>query len=80
MAVQNLGERWQLAGRFDFYDPNLDVDHDQFERWCVAAHFFYDGYTRLSLEYDVPITEAASAGVYSDPQDNLWTVQVQMKF
>jgi hypothetical protein len=80
MAVQNLGERWQLAGRFDFYDPNLDVDHDQFQRWCVAANFFYDGYSRISLEYDVPITEAAVAGVYSDPKDNLWTFQVQMKF
>jgi len=32
MWVQNLGELCQAAVRYDVYDPNIDRDHDQFER------------------------------------------------
>ena len=32
MWVQNLGEKFQFAARYDWFDPNTDLDHDQYER------------------------------------------------
>jgi hypothetical protein len=80
VAVQNLGELAQLAVRYDRWDPSTDVEHDQFERWSLAAHWFYDGYTRITVEYDIPRTERLSGGRWTDPRDNAWTVQVQHRF
>ncbi len=81
MAVQNLGERAQLVVRYDTYDPNTDLDHDQYERWSFGVNAFYDGYTRASVSYDAITTESAiGAGRFRDPKDNLWTIQLQHKF
>ena len=81
MWVQNLGERFQSAVRYDLYDPNIDRDHDQYERVSLGANFFYDGFTRITLSYDLPMTDVSAAGGrFVDPHDNLWTVQVQHKF
>jgi hypothetical protein len=81
MWVQNLGEKLQAAARYDFYDFNVDKDHDQFERVSLGANWFYDGFTRITVSYDIPTTDAAAAaGRFVDPHDNLWTVQVQHKF
>ena len=80
MAVQNFGDKLQAAMRFDAWDPNTDVAHDQYERWSLGLNYFYDAYTRLTVSYDVPITDAAAASGYDDPHDNLWTVQIQLKY
>jgi hypothetical protein len=80
MAVQNLGEVFQAALRFDAWDPNTDLDHDEYRRWSAAGHWFYDGATRVTLAYDAPNTEVRAGGGFRDPKDNLWTVQVQHKF
>jgi len=58
LAVQNFGERFQAAVRYDVYDPNVDLDHDQFERWSFGVNAFYDGFTRLTLSYDAIRTDA----------------------
>ena len=81
MAVQNLGDRWQAVARYDVYDRNVDKDHDEFERWSLGLNAFYDGFTRLSVSYDVIRTDAAAGGGrFTDPHDNLWTIQLQHKF
>jgi hypothetical protein len=81
MWVQNLGSRFQVAGRFDAYDPNVDVEHDQFERWNAAVHWFHAGLTRLTVSYEIPKTERADgSGGFFDPKDNLWTLQFQHTF
>lgn len=81
MWVQNVGERAQLAARFDAFDPNVDVDHDQFTRFGGGVNLFFDGYTRITIAYDVPRTDvAAGGGRFTDPHDNLWTFQLQHKF
>ncbi len=80
MCVQNLGEKAQFAGRHDEWDPNTDLAHDQYKRTSLALHYFYDGYTRVTLSYDVIKTEKKSGAIYSDPKDNLLTVQLQHKF
>lgn len=79
MWVQNAGDRWQAVVRYDAYDPNEDRAHDQFERLSLGANWFYDGLTRVSVSYDVPLTDGG-APAYDDPKDNLWTVQFQHKF
>jgi hypothetical protein len=80
MLVQNLGDRWQVAGRFDRFDRNVDVDHDEYERWTLAAHWFYDGFTRLTLAYEIPKTEVSTGSSFTDPDDNLLTFQAQYRF
>lgn len=81
MWVQNLTERFQFAARYDRYDPNVDVDHDQYARWNAAAHWFYQGLTRFTVSYEIPRTDRADGlGGYVDPKDNLWTLQFQHTF
>jgi hypothetical protein len=81
MWVQNLGEKFQFAARYDVYDPNTDLEHDQFARASLGLNWFFDGYTRVSVSYDVQRTDIAVAGgTFDDPADNLWTVQFQHKF
>jgi hypothetical protein len=81
MAVQNFGDHLQAAVRFDTYDPNVDLDHDQYERWSFGVNAFYDGFTRLTISYDAITTDSsAGGGRYNDPPDNLWTIQLQHKF
>jgi len=80
MWVQNLGEKFQFASRYDWFDPNTDLDHDQFERVSLGVNWFYDGYTRLTVAYDMPKTDALVGAGFEDPNDNLWTVQLQHKW
>ncbi len=81
MWVQNLGEVFQLASRFEIFDPNTDLENDQFERVSLGLNWFYDGYTRVTVAYDIPRTEVANpSGGTRDPDDDLWTIQFQMKF
>lgn len=81
MWVQNLGEKLQAAARWDLFDLNTDVDHDQFERVSLGANYFYDGFTRITAAYDIITTDvAAPGGGFIDPKDNLWTIQFQHKF
>lgn len=84
MWVQNLGERAQVAARYDVFDPNRDVPHDQYRRANLGVSYFYDGNTRITAAYEIPRTDRKLAGVspvkYEDPQDNIWTIQVQHKF
>jgi hypothetical protein len=91
MWVQNLGEKFQFAARYDAYDPNTDLAQDHFRRIGAGLSFFYDGFTRLTVSYDAPTTRPGPSGSTrfnasspaargADPADNLWTVQVQHKF
>lgn len=83
MWVQNLGDKLQVAARYDTYDPNTDEDHDQYDRVGLGLNYFYEGSTRLTVAYDVPATDVkktAPASGYRDPKDNFWTIQAQIKF
>jgi len=79
--VQNVTERLQVAARYDWWDPNVDVDHDQYHRVGFALNTFYKGQVRVTLAYEIPTTERALAsGGYEDPKDNLMTAQFQFQF
>lgn len=80
MWVQNLGDRFQAAARYEVFDRNIDVDHDRYERWNLGLNYFFDGFTRLTLACDIPRTQARSGRAWIDPDDNLWTFQAQYRF
>lgn len=81
MWVQSIGNKFQFAARWDAYDPNVDFDHDQFERWGAGLTYEYDGFASILLAFEHPITERTTGGGdYEDPEDDLWTVQAQYKF
>jgi len=83
MWVQDLGERLQFAARYDTYDPNTDRDHDEHDRVGLGLNYFYAAGIRLTVAYDVPMTEVARTAPdtgYRDPIDNFWTFQAQVKF
>ncbi len=81
-CVQNVGEKLQVAARYDVFDPNTDVDHDQYKRFGAALNYFFDGNVRVTMAYDVPKTERRHPVTkeWYDPKDNLWTFQFQHKF
>jgi hypothetical protein len=81
MVTQNLGDWAQFAVRYEEFDPDLDAEHDLYRRWGAAVNLFYDGTTRFTIAYDAPETEtSAGGGLYADPDDNLWTFQMQLKY
>ncbi|HEX7880629.1 MAG TPA: porin [Candidatus Eisenbacteria bacterium] len=80
MLVQNLGDRFQAAARYDVYDRNTDVDGDDYRRWNVGLNWFYGGYTRFTLSYESPDVESTAGAPVPNPDDNLLTFQAQFKF
>ncbi|HKQ58644.1 MAG TPA: hypothetical protein VJY35_12315 [Candidatus Eisenbacteria bacterium] len=91
MWVQNLGEKLQVAARYDVFDPNTDLDLDHFKRFGAGVNWFYDGFTRITVAYDLITTRPSPSGSArfnaispaargNDPADNLLTIQVQHKF
>jgi hypothetical protein len=81
MWVQSFGSKFQFAARWDAYDPNVDVDHDQFSRWGAGLTYDYDGFLSMMLAFEHPMTDVLNAtGGYDDAEDDLWTVQAQYKF
>lgn len=81
MWVQNLGDPLQLAARWEWWDPDTNVDRDQFRRFGIGLNAYWDGFTRVTVAYDAPTTEVANGpGRWRDPHDNAWTLQVQHKF
>lgn len=81
MWVQNLGDPAQFAVRWDWYDPNTGADHDQYSRLGLGVNWYWDGFTRVTVSYDAITTDvAAGPGLWRDPHDNLWTLQLQHRF
>ena len=79
-AVHEDG-RTLIRNRYDAFDPNQHLAHDQFARTNLGVNWFYDGFTRVTVAYDIPRTDHALAGGgYDDPNDDLLTLQVQHKF
>lgn len=87
MLVKNIGSEWQLAARYDQYNPNTKISKDLAD---VAADlatttvgFGIHNYTfsniRITLWYDM-ITSATNSIIKTDPKDNLMTLRFQYKF
>jgi hypothetical protein len=79
--VQAFATHYQFAARYDVWDPDTGVDHDQFARLTLAVHGHYGRHIRAAVAYETPDTDrAAAGGTFTDPHDNRWTVQFQHKF
>lgn len=78
---QDFAQRFQAAARWDFFDPNVDLEHDQAQRVSLALHARSGAHLRTSVLYEVVMTDrAAPGGGYEDPPDNRWTIQFQHAF
>jgi hypothetical protein len=78
--VQGFATHLQFAARWDTWDPNADVDHDEFQRVSLALHGHHGKNIRASVLYEIPHTaRPAPGGGFEDPHDNRWTVQIQHK-
>jgi phosphate-selective porin len=80
MLVQNLGDRFQAAVRYDAYDRNVDVDGDDYTRWNFGVNWFYQGHVRFTLAYEIPEVESTAGVSVPNTDDNLLTFQAQFKF
>jgi phosphate-selective porin len=94
--IQNLAnENWQLVLKYDWYDPNTNVSGEEigspttnFTRADVKFSTLGIGLTRYFSEnlkmlayYDVVRNEkAALDGFYTDRDDNILTIRMQLKF
>lgn len=73
---QKLGKQFGAALRFDTYDPDTDLeDGKKLDQVSIAGHYYHDENVRITCAYDIRKTE--EVGSAKDPDDNLFTVQVQ---
>jgi phosphate-selective porin len=90
--VKNIGNKHQLAVRYDYYDPNTSLSGDAakssvyYKTWNVAWQYYMNDNIRISLNYEMPTNEentsVKNAAGTATPQlkDNVFTVRVQAKF
>lgn len=76
--VQNFLKNQQLAVRYDYWDPNTDVEADGINTLAFALNYFfvYDPNAKITLAYDIPINTNQG----KDKDDDFLTLQIQYKF
>ena len=87
--VKNLGTEWQVAAKYDSYDPNtkiadaaIDAKEDLTQNTIgFGLHNYSFSNVRLSLWYDMINTQTTSNSKFAnDPADNQLTFRLQYKF
>jgi len=85
MAVQNLGTQFQVAARYDVYDPNTEADGDDigkkgskliasdvaFSTVALALNYFWDDAVRFTAAYDIVTNEQVNSAATSTLKN--WT-------
>jgi len=84
--IKNVGPKFQLVGRYDYFDPNTKTTGDAsatselyYKTWALATQYYLNENIRLSLQYEIPENET-NAKVPNDLKDNTLTVRIQAKF
>jgi phosphate-selective porin len=90
--IKNIGNKHQLAVRYDYYDPNTSLSGDAaksdvyYKTWNLAWQYYLNDNIRITANYEIPTNEETAnvknaAGV-ATPQlkDNVFTIRVQAKF
>lgn len=88
MLVKNITKEWQLAAKYDSYNPNTKLDHSKVDvaselttnTYGFGIHNYSFSNVRITLWYDMPITETNGTILTEDPKDNLLTLRFQYKF
>lgn len=80
-AIQNIGTRHQLVGRYDSYDPDTGNDlpnvitNARVGTFGGAYIFHWDANSKITAAYEQP-----KASGFVDPDDNVFTLRYQYKF
>jgi phosphate-selective porin len=83
--IKNIGNRNQLVGRFDYFDPNTKLSGDAagrdiyYQTLTIAWQYYLNDNIRFSLNYDMPWNET-NATFTEDIADNVLTIRMQAKF
>jgi len=84
--IKNVGPKFQLVGRYDYFDPNKKTSGDAstntelyYKTWALATQYYLNDNIRISLQYEIPQNET-NTKVPNDLKDNTLTVRVQAKF
>lgn len=88
MLVKNIDKEWQVAAKIDSYNPNTKLDHSKVDvaselttnTYGVGIHNYSFQNVRITLWYDIPVTETNGTVIKEDPKDNLLTLRFQYKF
>jgi len=76
--VQNFLKSEQLAVRYDYWDPDRNVEADGINTLEFALNYFfvYDPNAKITVAYDIPVNTNKG----KDKDDDFLTVQIQYKF
>jgi hypothetical protein len=90
MVVQNLGASNAVALRYDYFDfengrsPTESGSrlgsNNAIGTLGIAAIRNFGEAVKVTAAYEVPVTATAEAGTAEDPSDNLFTVQLQVRY
>ena len=73
-AEGKVGKHWRIIGRYDLFDPNVELDDDGYSRIIAGAGYDFRGHNILLLDYDVVAYE--SSDIEDDTRVQL-TMQVK---
>lgn len=78
--AQNLRDKFQFISRVDYYDPDRDIEDDQFVTYGIGLIYFWDGNSKVKLVYEIPKSgEKARSGLEpgttKDLKDNILTME-----
>ncbi len=88
MLVKNINEQWQLAAKYDTYNPNTKISETAIDNIAdlayntigVGLHNYTFDNIRISLWYDMNKRTTNDKVLPTTPIDNLLTVRFQYKF
>ena len=72
-AEGKLGKNWRIIGRYDIFDPNDDVDDDDYTRIIAGAGYDFGHHNILIADYE--IQSYAASGIDDDSRFQL-TMQI----
>lgn len=52
-AEGKLNKNWRLIGRYDYFDPDIDIDNDGHSRIITGVGYDFGNHNILLLDYDV---------------------------
>jgi phosphate-selective porin len=83
--IKNIGNRNQLVGRYDYFDPNTKLSGNAagkdiyYKTLAVSWQYYLNDNIRFSVQYDMPKNETNTVNP-KDIADNVFSIRMQAKF
>jgi phosphate-selective porin len=83
--IKNIGNKNQLVGRYDYFDPNTKLSGNAagkdifYKTLAVAWQYYLNDNIRFSVQYEMPKNETNTANP-KDIADNVFSIRMQAKF